>query len=479
MAVNFSSLGINSELENILKKNGITQPSPVQEQAIPVLLTGKDVIAQAQTGTGKTLAFLLPILESTEKNISFVQALIITPTRELALQITTEVKKLIPDKTINILAAYGGQDIDRQIKKLKGNVHIVVGTPGRLLDHLRRRSINLKQIKMLVLDEADRMLDMGFSNDIEQIIRQTSKEHQTMLFSATMPKAVRLLASKFLCDPVQINVQSKNITLEKINQIVIETTDRAKFDVLCKAIDEDNPFMAIIFCRTKRRVSMLNNNLQSRGYNTDEIHGDITQSNREKVMRSFRKTDIQFLVATDVAARGLDIEGITHIYNYDIPEDAESYIHRIGRTGRAGQSGVAVTFATPRDREALDMIEKGINLRITKRRVKIEDKPAFRNSSEIIRKSIPKELNSSKNPRRKFGKDFAAKNVSYSKKPSNKQEPTARGNVGGVEKASDKDLHTSKSSRRNFGKPSPGKNLSRSKPSRPKTGKRPANKKSI
>lgn len=430
MTVSFSSLGINSELENILKKNGITQPSPVQEQAIPVVLTGKDVIAQAQTGTGKTLAFLLPILESIEKNISFVQALIITPTRELALQITTEVKKLVPDKTINILAAYGGQDIDRQIKKLKGNIHIVVGTPGRLLDHIRRRSINLKQIKILVLDEADRMLDMGFSKDIEHIIRETSKEHQTMLFSATMPKAVRLLASKFLSDPVQINVQSKNITLEKINQTVIETTDRAKFDVLCKVIDEDKPFMAIIFCRTKRRVSMLNNNLQSRGYNTDELHGDITQSNREKVMKSFRKTDIQFLVATDVAARGLDIEGITHIYNFDIPEDAESYIHRIGRTGRAGQSGVATTFATPRDRESLNMIEKGINLSIAKRRVKIEDKAASRDSSEPIRNLTSKEFNLSRNAKRRSSKSSPPKNAKYSKTPSNKQESADRGNVG-------------------------------------------------
>ena len=386
MNINFSSLGVNQELTNILKKNGITEPTPVQEKSIPELMAGRDIIAQAQTGTGKTLAFLLPIVQRINIENHFVQALIITPTRELAIQITAEIKKLIVDKEIKILAAYGGQDVERQIKKLKGSIHVVIGTPGRLLDHLRRKSIDLKKVKMLVLDEADQMLDMGFSKDIDMIIRQTSSEHQTMLFSATISKGIRVLASRYLKDPAQVHIRNKSITLDEIKQLVIITTDRAKQDALLKIIQEENPFMAIIFCRTKRRASALNQDLQERGYNTDELHGDITQAKREKVMQAFRNAKTQFLIATDVAARGLDIEGITHIFNYDIPEDAENYVHRIGRTGRAGQTGKAVTFATPKDRESLELIEKGIEARIEKRRINKEELPEGKESVERVRR---------------------------------------------------------------------------------------------
>ncbi len=386
MNIKFSSLGVNQELTNILKQNGITEPTPVQEKSIPELMAGRDIIAQAQTGTGKTLAFLLPIMQRINVEDHFVQALIITPTRELAIQITAEVKKLILGNEIKILAAYGGQDVERQIKKLKGVIHIVIGTPGRLLDHLRRKSVDLKKIKMLVLDEADQMLDMGFSKDIEMIIRQTSSVHQTMLFSATISKGIRVLASRYLKDPAQVHIQNRNITLDEIKQLVILTTDRAKQDALVKIIEEDNPFMAIIFCRTKRRASALNQDLQERGFNTEELHGDITQAKREKVMQSFRNAKIQFLVATDVAARGLDIEGITHIFNYDIPEDAESYIHRIGRTGRAGQTGKAVTFVTSQNGELLELIEKGIQFRIEKRRINKEELPARKESVERVRR---------------------------------------------------------------------------------------------
>jgi ATP-dependent RNA helicase DeaD len=384
MNTNFFSLGVNQELVNILKQNGITEPTPVQEKSIPELMAGRDIIAQAQTGTGKTLAFLLPILQGVKVEDHFVQALIITPTRELAIQITAEVKKLILGTEINILAAYGGQDVERQIKKLKGAIHIVIGTPGRLLDHIRRRSVDFKKIKMLVLDEADQMLNMGFSKDIDTIIRQTSSVHQTMLFSATISRGIRMLASQYLKDPAQVHIQNKSITLEEIKQLVIQTTDRSKQDALVKIIDEEKPFMAIIFCRTKRRAADLNRDLQERGYNTDELHGDITQAKREKVMKAFRNTEIQFLIATDVAARGLDIEGITHIFNYDIPEDAESYIHRIGRTGRAGQTGKAITFATIKDSESLELIEKGIQIRIEKRRISNDELPVRKERVERV-----------------------------------------------------------------------------------------------
>jgi ATP-dependent RNA helicase DeaD len=362
----FRSLGISKKLESILKQNGIIEPTPIQAQAIPALMTGKDVIAQAQTGTGKTLAFMLPIMESVNFNEDHVQALIITPTRELALQITDEAKKYAPSKSINILSAYGGQDVEQQIRKLKGAVHVVIGTPGRLLDHIGRKTVDFTKVRMLVLDEADRMLDMGFLKDVEQIMHQTPSKRQTMLFSATMPKEITSLISRYMKEPVWLKIQTKSITLDEIKQIIIETTDRSKQEALCNAIEEYKPFMAIVFCRTKRRVSALNEALQGRGYSCDELHGDLTQAKREKVMKKFREVGMQLLIATDVAARGLDIEGVTHIFNYDIPEDAESYIHRIGRTGRAGQTGIAITFVTPKDRISLHLIEKGIGATLKK-----------------------------------------------------------------------------------------------------------------
>ena len=288
MTNNFKILGISKELEKVLEKDGITKPTPIQEQAIPQLLKGKDVIAQAHTGTGKTFAFMLPIMETIDITKPCIQALIIAPTRELAIQITNEAKKLAQAKNISILAVYGGQDVERQLRKLNKGVNIVIGTPGRLLDHMRRKSIDLGQVKMIVLDEADEMLNMGFLKDVEEIIYKTSKTRQTMLFSATMPKQLRSLAVRYMKEPVQIQIQSEKVTLDEIKQVVIETTDRGKQDALCSVIDEERPFMAIIFCRTKRRVKALNSDLRNRGYNSDEIHGDLSQAKREKVINSFR-----------------------------------------------------------------------------------------------------------------------------------------------------------------------------------------------
>lgn len=357
----FLTLGIGPVLNETLRKNGITKPTPIQNQAIPVLFKNKDIIAQAQTGTGKTLAFLLPILEKLDPKKDYIQALIITPTRELALQITTEVKKTAQDlENINALAVYGGQDVERQMKKLKGPKQIVIGTPGRLLDHLRRGTIDLSGVKMLVLDEADQMLHFGFLEDVENLIIETSSKRQTMLFSATMPDQVKALAKRYMTNPEDIRIKGNQVTLEEIKQIVVETTDRNKQAKLFSLIDQYRPYLAIVFCRTKIRAKKLNEALQLNGYDSDELHGDLSQAKREQVMKRFREAKIQILVATDVAARGLDVEGVTHVFNYDIPHDVESYIHRIGRTGRAGDQGIAITLVSARDQDHLAMIERKI-----------------------------------------------------------------------------------------------------------------------
>ena len=359
-STNFQEIGISKELEEILNKKRITEPTPIQEMAIPQLLKGKDLVAQAHTGTGKTLAFMLPIMQAIDVNRPQIQALILTPTRELALQITNETKELAEFNHAKVLSVYGGQDLARQLTKLKGGVDIVIATPGRLLDHMRRGNLDLGGVKMLVLDEADEMLNMGFVDEIGEIINRTPRRRQTMLFSATMPKGLRVLAKKFMKDPEQIHIQGDSITLDEIDQQVIETSEDEKFDILCKTIDSQRPFMAIIFCKTKDRVKELNRQLKRKGYNSDELHGDLSQAKRERAIKRFRKMESQLLVATDIAARGLDIDGITHIYNYDTPKDSKTYIHRIGRTGRAGETGKAITFVTPRDERAIATIEEKI-----------------------------------------------------------------------------------------------------------------------
>ncbi len=373
MTMSFKELGISREMQMMLLENDITEPTPIQEKAIPLLLEGRDVIAQAQTGTGKTFAFLLPIAEGIDTSNPAVQALVVAPTRELAIQITQEARRLQGYKNFNILSAYGGQDVEKQLRRLKGAIHLVIGTPGRLLDHLRRKSLSFKQLRMLVLDEADQMLHMGFLAEVEAIIKQTPEDRQTMFFSATMPSAIKALAANYMKKPSNVKVQSETITLEEIKQLVIETTDRSRQAVLLQVLKDYNPYMAIIFCRTKRRAAALNEALQMHGFKTDELHGDLTQGKRERVMRDFRRGAVHYLVATDVAARGLDVEGMTHVINYDIPQDAEAYIHRIGRTGRAGQTGMAITLATPKDRGTLGLIEKGIRMTIQKTRLKLAE----------------------------------------------------------------------------------------------------------
>jgi ATP-dependent RNA helicase DeaD len=370
---NFLKLGISENLAEILKTNGITLPTPIQEQAIPAVMDGQDVIAQAQTGTGKTFAFVLPILEKIDPNKEYVQALIVTPTRELALQITNEIEKFLEYiKDIRVLAVYGGQDVEKQLNKLRRNVQIVVGTPGRLLDHIRRETVQLSKVSMLVLDEADQMLHIGFLHEVEEIINETPISRQTMLFSATIPDDIRKLAKKHMELPKYIQVEKTQAPAMTINQVAIHTTDRGKQALLMQLVEKHQPFLAVIFCRTKRRVSKLYDALKANGFQCDELHGDLSQAKRERVMERFRNAEMQLLVATDVAARGLDVEGVTHVYNYDIPQDTESYIHRIGRTGRAGSTGLAITLYADKDRLELEAIEKDLNIKIEKQDSGIE-----------------------------------------------------------------------------------------------------------
>ena len=365
--MNFNQLGISDDIVKILKNNGITEPTPVQAESISLIKSGKDVIVESQTGTGKTLAFLLPIFENISPEVDAIQALILTPTRELALQITEEAVKLKQAKDINILAAYGGKDVGSQLKKLKTGIHLIIATPGRLLDHLERKSIDLSKLKTFVLDEADQMLLMGFKNEVDAIIKETSKKRQTLCFSATMNSDVKRLAYRYTKEPLAVTINKEEVTLEAIRQQVVETTDRRKQDALCTVLSQDNPYMAIIFCRTKRRADELEAALYKRGFNCEKLHSDILQSKRERIMKAFRKGDFQYLIATDVASRGLDISGVSHIYNYDIPESTESYIHRIGRTGRAGEEGYTCLFIDPKDSWKLEEIEKAIKFKIPRR----------------------------------------------------------------------------------------------------------------
>ncbi|WP_436669396.1 DEAD/DEAH box helicase [Paenibacillus kandeliae] len=358
---NFNSFNISSAAVELLAANGIAQPTEVQQASIPLLLQGEDAIVQAKTGTGKTLAFLLPIFEKLNLSVTGApQALIVAPTRELALQIATEARKLADAyEGVRILAAYGGQDVERQLRKLEGGCHLVVGTPGRLLDHMGRGTLDMTKIRTLVLDEADQMLHMGFLKEVEQIILATSPSRQTMLFSATIPEGVRRLSAQYMRKPHDIRVGTEEtVPLNLIRQLVVECTPRGKLAALQEYIDREQPYLAVIFCRTKRRAAKLNEELQEMGYSSDELHGDLSQNKREQVMKAFREAKLQLLVATDVAARGIDVEGVTHVFNYDIPQDVEYYIHRIGRTGRAGGKGRAITFVTPHDRRELEQIER-------------------------------------------------------------------------------------------------------------------------
>ncbi|MDR3592243.1 MAG: DEAD/DEAH box helicase [Negativicutes bacterium] len=357
----FGELELSKKILSAIAEMGFEEPSPIQAQTIPVLMEGHDVIGQAQTGTGKTAAFGIPIMEHITE-ARHVQALVLTPTRELAIQVSEELAKIGKFKRIKTLPVYGGQAIDRQIRALHFGVQVVIGTPGRLLDHIRRNTIKLNNVKTLVLDEADEMLDMGFIDDIETILKSVPTERQTMLFSATMPMQIRSLANRYMTSPVQITISKEQVTVPLTDQYYYETRD--KLDGLCRVLDAETNDKAIIFCRTKRGVDELVASLQPRGFAAEGLHGDLSQAQRDRVMKKFREGQLEILVATDVAARGLDIESVTHVINYDIPQDPESYVHRIGRTGRAGRKGIAITFIQPKEFRQLKLIEKEIKTRI-------------------------------------------------------------------------------------------------------------------
>ena len=398
MKKSFNELKISDALCDALKENGITEATAVQEEAIPVIRSGKDVIVQAQTGTGKTLAFLLPIMEKIKVNAPAAQALIVTPTRELALQITAVAQKIGAAIGVRSLTVYGGQAVDRQVQKLGQNPHIIIGTPGRLLDHLRRKTLDLSGVNKVVLDEADQMLHMGFIEEVEGLLEQTAGDRQLMFFSATIPDRIRGLSRHYMRMPQDIQIKAETITLEGINQIIIDTNEETKLDQLCAMINEYQPYLAMVFCHTKQRVTQVATELAKRGYLVDELHGDLTQAKRTLVMRRFATAKLQILVATDIACRGLDIEGVTHVFNYDIPHDVETYIHRIGRTGRAGETGKAITFVNARQYDYLRLIEQGIQSRINKEKATV--KANKEQKAKVVKEDAGKKENQPQQPKR-------------------------------------------------------------------------------
>ncbi len=384
---NFFDLGLSNKILEVIKQKGFEIPSPIQVLTIPILLKNeKDIIGQAQTGTGKTAAFGLPIIENTEKN-GITQVLVLAPTRELAIQVAEEMISFRTNREIGILPVYGGQSIEGQLRRLKKGVEIVVGTPGRILDHLKRGTLRLGQLSYLVLDEADEMLNMGFIEDIEKILSQTNEDKRTLLFSATMPPRIVKLAQNFMNEYEQIKVPAKRLTVDLTDQIYFEVNSSDKFEALCRIIDIEKEFYALIFCRTKLKAQHLGNALSDRGYAAAALHGDISQPQRERILDQFRKKKIRILAATDVAARGIDIQELTHVLNYSIPQDPESYVHRIGRTGRAGKRGTAITFITPSEYRKLMHIQRAANAEIRKEKI-----PKVKQLINMKRKRIIEEI---------------------------------------------------------------------------------------
>ncbi len=358
MAITFAELGLSQTTLKAIGELGYEEPTPIQAQTIQILLEGKDVIAQAQTGTGKTAAFALPIIQKLNPAINLPQALILTPTRELAVQVAEAFHSYSKYQQITTLPVYGGQPIERQLHALRRGVQIVVGTPGRVFDHIRRGTLKLDHLHTVALDEADEMLDMGFIEDIQAILKEIPADHQTVLFSATMPNEITKLANRYMREPQRITIKDEKMTVPQIRQIYYEVGRRDKFEVLMRVLDFESPSSAIIFCRTKLEVDSLGERLTARAYPAETLHGDLNQTQRDRVMGRFRNEQVELLIATDVAARGLDIEHVSHVLNYDIPLDPDSYVHRIGRTGRAGRTGTAITLVTMRERRLWQNIQR-------------------------------------------------------------------------------------------------------------------------
>ncbi|MFH1352977.1 MAG: DEAD/DEAH box helicase [bacterium] len=371
----FNDLGLSAKALEAINKKGFEEPTAIQAVTIPVMLRDDtNIVAQAQTGTGKTAAFGLPLIEMISADANTVQALILVPTRELAIQVSEEINSLKGDKDLRIVPIYGGQSIEQQFRSLKKGVHIVVGTPGRVIDHLNRKTLKIGQIEHLILDEADEMLNMGFIEDMEEIMKHTNTDKRTLLFSATIPGKIRDLAHKYMEGYELLTVKNEPLTTDLTEQIYFEVKASDKFDALCRIIDIESDFYGLVFCRTKSDVDSVANHLMDRGYDAEAIHGDISQAQREKTLEKFRKQRVNILVATDVAARGIDVINLTHVINYSLPNDPEMYVHRIGRTGRAGKEGTAITFITPSEYRRLMFIQRFANTDIKKSKVpEVED----------------------------------------------------------------------------------------------------------
>jgi len=366
----FRKLGLSENALQALQKKGYSTPTEIQRKAIPILMEGKrDIIAQSQTGTGKTASFALPIIEKIKENAGHVQAIVLTPTRELALQVAKEFESLMGKKRLRVLAVYGGASVSEQRDRLRQGIDIVVGTPGRVIDQIERRSLNLSMVSFAVLDEADEMLNMGFLEDIETILKSTNAKKRMLLFSATMPKPIVGIARRFMHEPVMLEVDRQQQNLGLTEQIYYELRPGDRFECLRRVLDITKDFYGIVFCKTRSDVDELSRKLMHAGYSAAAIHGDISQDQRERILQSFRVKKITVLVATDVAARGIDVTDLTHVVNYSLPQSSESYVHRIGRTGRAGKKGIAITFVIPSEKGKFRFMEKRVHGQLHRREV--------------------------------------------------------------------------------------------------------------
>ncbi|MCI0450390.1 MAG: DEAD/DEAH box helicase [Chlorobi bacterium] len=386
----FDELNLSKELIKAIAGLGYEETTPIQSQSIPRLMEGRDLIGQAQTGTGKTAAFGIPVIEKIDSTAKNTQAVVLCPTRELAIQVAEGFSDLLKyKKGIHVLPVYGGQSIDRQIRALKNGVQIIIATPGRLIDHLQRKTMSFENVNTVVLDEADKMLDMGFRDDIEIILKRVPSERQTILFSATMPKEILELAGKYLKNPEHVKVVHKELTVPSIQQFYYELKPNMKLEILSRLIDLHNPKLSLVFCNTKRAVDGLVSHLQARGYLSEGLHGDMSQNQRDRVMAKFRNSKLEILVATDVAARGLDVDDIDAVFNYDMPQDEEYYVHRIGRTARAGRAGHSHTFVAGNEFYKIRDIE-----RYTKSKIVRKDAPSTEDVAEVRASSFLDEIKS-------------------------------------------------------------------------------------
>lgn len=368
--LNYKESSIDERILHAVEEMGYETMTPIQQEAIPYFLEGRDIIGQAQTGTGKTAAFGIPLLMSVNPEMKGLQAMVLCPTRELAIQAAEEIRKYAKYMHgIKVLPIYGGQDISRQIRALKSDVQVVVGTPGRVMDHMRRHTLKLNNLRMIVLDEADEMLNMGFREDIETILKETPKERQTALFSATMPKAILDITDTYQTDAVHVKVAQQEVTIPLVSQYYYQVQNRHKEEIVCRLMDYYNPKRSLIFCNTKRMVDQLAENLKARGYSAEGLHGDLSQNQRDTVMNLFRSGRSDILIATDVAARGIDVDDVEAVFNYDVPEDIEYYVHRIGRTGRAGRTGRSFTLVVGREIYKVRDIERSCKTKIKEKSI--------------------------------------------------------------------------------------------------------------